>query len=830
MADERLNDLQNTQTMNNGGVVDTADSERVQQEYLVTQTAQAKYEKTRAQRIAKQDAYTTLYGQYKVLEGRYTTNREGKKLSMSFQFPNNPAGLEAALDNDAELVQLKADLDVEKAKLDAAEAEYKAEKAVEEAYKNEWDALKEGFKAGKPIETVLNEVPPTNEAQVREQTLNPDAANEQPVPEQAPAEQASVEQPVVMETVQTGNKKMDGPIPESALPKAEKQEKHDFAKNYQSTVDKEKIKDDSPEARWSKIMERVLSEDTPEAAMDALFLSVLAYPMAFAAYQAELYAAEKKDKIKYVDDQAASWNKTMRKLKGLSEADVLQAVQGDFLHNPEGLIARYNKDVYDGLTTDENGRYSGEQAALLRERIAQKEAALHQTNPELFVGLQRGEDGSYSKADAEIFRTRYLIHQHPDLLSGIQKDENGAYSEKDIALFKERLLTKNFMTVYEREPTVREQRGLMGGFKNREQTNQHIKALEGIYGLALGMNELALKESQIPGRITHDMQQGWANLRDEKIPFDQLTPGLEKAYVDVPSAKDKYQEWHAAIQARQTEKPEPAREPEYKMATPPAPEFHIDPQMQTESPYVTSTPKAPDIFMAPQPVRDDVHVSQTADVKQEAVVPEKRAESYKVVPPTLTVSQPEKMPDQMPQPAPTVVEPVVHGEILPDHFKVPENAQKVEPVQPTAQPVSTGPSIQATPTVQADRPVHPTKDMNMPSFGVTPPAPMAAPASMEMPQNTVQMSDVTVDPVKRPETTVNRPATTLNQAHENLNAAGTIDAMKTEKNGLDKAVTGIRSKEQQLTVDGQALARLTQNVTIRAPENGLGRTNDQHSL
>lgn len=48
MADERLNDLENARTMNNAGVVDTGDSERAQQENLVTQTAQAHYEETRA--------------------------------------------------------------------------------------------------------------------------------------------------------------------------------------------------------------------------------------------------------------------------------------------------------------------------------------------------------------------------------------------------------------------------------------------------------------------------------------------------------------------------------------------------------------------------------------------------------------------------------------------------------------------------------------------------------------------------------------------------------------------------------------------------------------
>lgn len=78
MADERLNDLENARTMNNAGVVDTGDSERAQQENLVTQTAQAHYEETRAKRIAKQSVYTTLLGEYKVLEGKYDNSRAGK--------------------------------------------------------------------------------------------------------------------------------------------------------------------------------------------------------------------------------------------------------------------------------------------------------------------------------------------------------------------------------------------------------------------------------------------------------------------------------------------------------------------------------------------------------------------------------------------------------------------------------------------------------------------------------------------------------------------------------------------------------------------------------
>lgn len=810
MADERLNDLENARTMNNTGVVDTGDSERAQQENLVTQMAQAHYEETRAKRIAKQSVYTTLLGEYKVLEGKYDNSRAGKKLSLSFNFQNDPAGLEAALDSDAELVKLKADLDVEKAKLDAAEAEYQAEKAVEEAYKNEWEALKEGLKAGKPIDVVLNEVPPTNEAQVREQALHPQDTV-------ADAEQTAQEkkQPEAQETVQTEPEKMDGPIPESALPKAEKLQPHDFEKGYMPGAEKDKIAENNPEASWTKIMERVLSEETPEAAMDALFVSILTYPMALAAYHTELYAAEKKGKINHVDNQAVSWNKTMRKLKGLSEADVLQAIQGDFLHDPEGLIARYNKDVYEGLKTDENGRYSGEQASLLEQRIAAKEEQLKQTNPELFVGLERGKDGRYSQADAEIFRTRFLMHQHPDLLTGIQKDKNGAYSEKDVALFKERLLTKNFETVYERQPTVREQRGMVGGFNNRDQMNLHIKAQEGIYGLSLGMTELALKERQIPESITHDMHQAWTNLRDKEDPFTGLTPGLEKAYVDVPTAREKYEEWHAHLQGRTTPTAETTHEApaeSYRMATPPAPEFHIDPQTVTDSPYVAPTPKAPDIFIAPQPVKDDVHVTETADVTKEAVVPEKRAESYEVVPPTLDAPQAQQTAYQAPEMTPRAPEPAVRAEVLPDDFKISEGAKEVEPVSMPEQ------------TVQADRPVHPTNETGMPTFGVTPPTPMAAP------QNPVQMSSVTVEPVKQPETTVTRTPTTLNKAHENLNASGTVQTMKTEKTGLDKAVSGIRSKEQQLSVDGQLLSKLRQNITVRAPENGLGRTNDQHSM
>lgn len=829
MADERLNDLENARMMDNNGIVDTGDSERAQQENLVTQAVQARYEETRAKRIAKQNTYTTLLGEYKVLEGRYDTNRAGKKLSLSFNFPNDPAGLEAALDNDAELIKLKADLDVEKAKLDAAEAEYRAEQAVEEAYKKEWEGLKEGLSAGKPIGTVLNEVPITNEEQVREQARHPQEENEPPVQEQTPSENEQHKEP---EPVQNGPQNMDDPIPESALPKAETLHTHDFEKGYMPGAERAEVQKNNPDADWAKVMERVLSEQTPEAIADAMFTAILTYPLALAAYHAELHAAEKKGKIKYVDEQAASWNKTMRSLKGLSEADVLQAIQGDFLHDPEGLIARYNKDVYEGLKTNEDGRYTGEQVSILNQRIADKEAELKQTNPELFVGIERGKDGRYSAEDAEVFRTRFLMHMHPDLLAGIQKDKDGAYSEKDVALFKERLLTKNFETVYERQPTIRERVGMVGGFKNRDQMNSHIKAQEGIYGLALGMTELAIKEQRIPDSITHDMAGAWENLRNAKGPFKDLKPGLEKAYVDVPTAREKYQEWHEKLQGRTQERVEPTAA--YTMAAPPPPEFHIDPQKGTESPYVAPTPQAPDIFIAPQPatnspyvaptpqaqdvsiapqpVKDDVHVTETANVTKEAVVPKKRDESYSFVSPTLNAPQVEKPANQMPERTPPAPELVVQAEVLPDNFKVPEDVKKVEPVSKPEQ------------TVEATRPVHPTNETGMPTFGVTPPTPMAAP------QNPIQMSQVTVTSVERPETTVNRTPTTLNKAHENLNAAGTIDAMKTEKSGLDKVVSGLKSKEQHLTVDGQLLSKLRQNVTVRTPENGLGRTNDQHSM
>lgn len=453
----------------------------------------------------------------------------------------------------------------------------------------------------------------------------------------------------------------------------------DFEEDYISGVDKEKIKENNPGASWGKIMDEVLNQKTPEAAMDALLIGLLTQPLAWAAYRSELYLAEEKGRIEHVDKRANAWNKTIRKLKGLSESDVLQAIQGDFLHDPSGLIARYNKDVYDGLITDDNGRYRGDQAALLDKRIEEKEAQLKQTNPELFAGLQKDKDGRYSPKEAEIFRTRFLMHMHPDLLTGIGKGENGTYSEKDVALFKERLLTKNFKTVYEREPTIRERQGMVGGFKNKEQMNLHIKAQKGIYGLSLGMIELAAQERQIPDSITHDMHQAWTNLRNGKDLFGSLLPGLEKAYVNVPTAKEKYQEWHAKLQAKSEQKEAPVhgeRKEEPKTVTPPAPEFHNE---------------------------------------------------------------------------------------------VPKE--------------------------------------------------MASPDVAPMPERVAGKTDTT-----------KRTPTTIDKAHGNLNASGTVETMKAAKAGLDQAISGIQSKEQQLSVEDQLLSRLHQNVAQRAPGNSLGRTNDQRSM
>ncbi len=619
MVDERLN---------NDMAVDTGDSERAQQEQLVTRTVQAAYESTRAKRIERQSAYTTLLGQYKVLEGQYTTGRNGKKLSMSFQFPNDAEGLENALDNDAELSALKSKLDEEKARLDAAETEYKVEQAVENAYKKEWDGLKEGFKSGKPVEDILNEVERTDENKIREQMLNPEAQEQ---PQEAPQEQH--QEQVVVENPQPVEQNVGGQMPESALPAAEKAKGPDFSQGYVSDVDKDKIKRDNPDASWAKIMERVLSENSIEAAFDSLVVACLTYPLAYAAYKSELALAEKKGKIKHVDEQAAAWNKTMREIKGLSQADVLQAIQGDFLHNPDGLMAKYNKDVYDGLKTDENGRYTGDQAALLSQRIAEKEAKLRETNPDLFEGLKRGEDGRYSKQDAETFRTRYLMHNHPDLLTGIQKDENGQYAQEDIALFNERLLEKNFTTVYEREPTVREKRGMTGGFDNRNQMSLHIRAQEGIYGLALGKEEFAKTEALVPGALTHDMNQAWGRLRDRNAPF-KIAPGAGKTYVDVPTFAEKMQEMYDTQQGRQqpeeqVEQPHQEQAEEQQVgpeiqAAPIAPEIHIEPTVNAaQEPVITVT----------APAVENTEQAQVVNMPQET--------ENQVVPPTVEVAAPE---------------------------------------------------------------------------------------------------------------------------------------------------------------------------------------------
>ncbi len=807
MAEIRNDDLRNTRQPNNDSIVDNADSERSQQEYLITQTVQAKYEDAREKRIAKQNAYTTLYGQYKVLEGQYENSKAGKKLSLSFQFPNDNEGLESALKNDAELGKLKENLDAEKAKLDAAEKEMEIEKAVENAYLSELNALKAGLKAGLSIAEVLDRVKPTNAAEIREQVLN--GPREQDIPQGGENTKTETASPNLDKTETIS----EGPIPESALPKAEKLHVTDFEKGYMPGAEKEKIKEQNPEADWAKIMERVLSEDTPEKAMDALFVSCLVFPFAAAAYMAELHEAEKKGRIKHVDEQAASWNKTMRKLKGLSEADVLQVIQGDFLHSPEGLIARYNKDVYEGLKPDQNGRYVGEEALKLQKRIAEKEEALKQTNPELFVGIQRDENGLYSPKDAEIFRTRFLMHTHPDLLSGIQKDKNGAYSEKDIALFKERLLTKNFMTVYERQPTVRELRGMVGGFNSRDKINAHIRAQEGIYGLALGMHELAQKESEINGAITHNMQQAWTNLRNGESPYEP-TVGLERAYVDVPSYADKIKAYYAQQMGQENQDNQKDeiidmrhRAEDLTLTSKPVNDFSISPQPEENSPYVMATPKAPDIFIHEPQGKNDISVSEKPVPINEAVVSEKKTEAYTFTPPTLTMPSKENL---------NVGENTKAEDSL-EKPEVDNHANIPQPSIPVASRVAEEASIQnSASSLEKD---------NRPISGMAPPAPTMPPQTMAPPENNIKMTSM-----EQPKITVNREATTLEQAHQNLNAQGSVETMKVEKNALDKTIAGIRSKEQQLSIDGQSIARLQQNISIRTPDISLGKEKGQHDL
>ena len=326
-------------------------------------------------------------------------------------------------------------------------------------------------------------------------------------------------------------------IPASILPSAPKIEKENLLKGYASKIDKDKMKSENyPEASWAEIIKNILEQGTPDKAMDVLLMACLVFPIAYAAYTTDLYLEEKKEKIKYIDQKAALWNASMRKLKGLSESDVLQAIQGDFLYSPQGLIARYNEDVYQGLTSD-NGRYTGQQEVILSKRIADKENSLRQTNPELFKDLFPNANGVYSQADAEVFRIRYLMYMHPDLLSGIQKDPKGKYSESDINLFKERLLVKNFAVIYERMPTVRERKGLIGGFTKTDQIIMYAPAQKGIYGLRLGIKELESLENKLHHSITNDFKNAWDNLRTGKN-FFGMTKGKEKASVEIPTAID----------------------------------------------------------------------------------------------------------------------------------------------------------------------------------------------------------------------------------------------------------------------------------------------------